>query len=227
MHVICVSGDQASPSFTDNGNNTVTESLTGLMWQKTEPGSMTWGGALTYCNSLTLADKSDWRLPNVKELRSLYSSDTSSYFPNLHTSAYWSSTTAMYLTAPTGTKSAFRVHFSDEGQVSNYFKYNSAFVRCVRGGGACSGYAVEINETKSDYPTIQLAYNSATTGQTLHIQEELIKVEDLSLASDINVTLKGGYDCAFSTRSGYSTLYGSMTIGAASGAVTVDNLIIK
>jgi hypothetical protein len=225
MHVICVKGDEVTPGYTDNGDDTVTETLTGLIWQKTEPGAMIWGDALTYCNTLTLGDNSDWRLPNVKELRSLYSDLTGSYFPNLHTSFYWSSTTAMYLNAPIGTKSAFRVSF-ENGLTGNHFKTEANYVRCVRGGGSCTGYPVEINESQKDYLTVQSAYDAASNGNTLLMQKQLIQVEDLSLAGDINVTLKGGYNCAFSNQSGHSTLYGSVAIGG-SGAVKMDNLIIK
>lgn len=61
--------------FSDHGDGTVTDNLTGLMWLKNanNAGSTkTWAGALTYCNDLTDSGYSDWRLPNVKELYSLF-----------------------------------------------------------------------------------------------------------------------------------------------------------
>jgi hypothetical protein len=70
-----------SPRFTDNGNGTVTDNLTGLIWLKDANcfGARTWSDALNDCNSLAngscgLSDGSvagDWRLPNVRELQSL------------------------------------------------------------------------------------------------------------------------------------------------------------
>jgi hypothetical protein len=56
-------------AFQDNGNGTVTDLNTGLMWQQT-PDSMkpTWYGAQQYAENLTLAGYTDWRLPTVKEL---------------------------------------------------------------------------------------------------------------------------------------------------------------
>jgi len=59
--------------FTDNGNGTVTDNLTGLMWAKdaNAAGLKTWDSALTYCNALILGGHDDWHLPNVKELLSL------------------------------------------------------------------------------------------------------------------------------------------------------------
>ena len=75
------------PRFTDNGDGTVTDNLTGLIWLKvanynsTTPttGGAIWANALTFCNGLEdgecgLSDGSsagDWRLPNLKELYSL------------------------------------------------------------------------------------------------------------------------------------------------------------
>ena len=70
-----------SPRFTDNGNGTITDNLTGLVWLKNADcfGSQTWVQAMTSANSLNsgecdLTDGSvqgDWRLPNTRELLSL------------------------------------------------------------------------------------------------------------------------------------------------------------
>lgn len=58
--------------FTDNGDGTVTDAATGLMWVKADSGTaMTWQNALAYAEGLTTAGHTDWRLPNVKELHSL------------------------------------------------------------------------------------------------------------------------------------------------------------
>ena len=44
----------------------------GLIWQQADDGkARDWPGALKYCEDLDLAGKSDWRLPNVKELQSV------------------------------------------------------------------------------------------------------------------------------------------------------------
>jgi hypothetical protein len=69
------------PRFTDNGNGTITDNFTGLIWLKNANcfGSQIWANALTSANNLangqcSLTDGSvagDWRLPNVRELESL------------------------------------------------------------------------------------------------------------------------------------------------------------
>lgn len=52
--------------------DTVFDTVTGLMWQRqpASPATMTWDTALTYCENLTLATHSDWRLPTRIELLS-------------------------------------------------------------------------------------------------------------------------------------------------------------
>ena len=60
--------------FSDNGNGTVTDNLTGLMWTKDAyPAGMTktWQQALDYVKTVNTGTYTDWRLPNRKELRSL------------------------------------------------------------------------------------------------------------------------------------------------------------
>ena len=54
----------------DNGDGTVTDKLTGLMWIKDETKRMTWQAALDYVKTLNTGSHTDWRLPNVEELRS-------------------------------------------------------------------------------------------------------------------------------------------------------------
>lgn len=59
-------------AFADNGDGTVTDNATGLMWMQTDSGEgMNWEGALGYCESLDDAGHDDWRLPNAKELQSI------------------------------------------------------------------------------------------------------------------------------------------------------------
>jgi len=59
------------PSYTDNGNGTITDDVTGLMWQQGDGGEMTWESAASYCDALTLGGHGDWRLPTAHELFSI------------------------------------------------------------------------------------------------------------------------------------------------------------
>ncbi|MFZ9935789.1 MAG: DUF1566 domain-containing protein [Luteolibacter sp.] len=62
-------------NFTDNGDGTVTDSATGLMWTQADSGSgMNWQDALAWAqtkNAENHLGHDDWRLPNVKELQSI------------------------------------------------------------------------------------------------------------------------------------------------------------
>jgi len=117
-----------------NGDGTVTDTSTGLMWQQQTVGPMTWEAAISYCEGLSLGGQDDWRLPNTNELQSVVDytrenpaidtaafSDTMSYY-------YWSSTT--FAAVP---GCAWSVYFSG-GQVVGINKTDSFYVRAVRGG---------------------------------------------------------------------------------------------
>jgi len=121
------------PSYTDNGNGTITDNVTGLIWQKEDDNTQrTWSDAGTYCDNLTLGGQSDWRLPSKKELISIVNYGTYSpsinttYFPNTNSSVYWSSTTIAY-----NSSGAWIVLFND-GYVVIDYKSSSYYVRCVR-----------------------------------------------------------------------------------------------
>ncbi len=71
-------------AYKDNGDGTVSDLNTGLMWEKTpSAGPVTWGQAQTYCQELTLGGYDDWRLPTLKELFSI--SDFSTGWPYINT----------------------------------------------------------------------------------------------------------------------------------------------
>jgi hypothetical protein len=86
--------------FTDNGNGTITDNLTELIWQQTPfQDTLTWEEALSYADTLSLVSIANWRLPNIKELQSI--NDEVIINPSLNTNyfnvpgdqKYWSSTT--------------------------------------------------------------------------------------------------------------------------------------
>jgi hypothetical protein len=103
------------PRFTDHGNGTVTDNLTGLIWMKNancffpDYEMLSWNQALSLCNGLESgecgltdsSDPGDWRLPNVKEYQSLIDYGRNNpALPSGHpfnnvSNQYWSSTTVM------------------------------------------------------------------------------------------------------------------------------------
>ncbi|MCP5531881.1 MAG: DUF1566 domain-containing protein [Akkermansiaceae bacterium] len=58
------------PRYADNGDGTVTDEVTGLVWQKGF-AVMTYQEALRKQKVFSLGGKTDWRLPDIKELYSL------------------------------------------------------------------------------------------------------------------------------------------------------------
>ncbi|MBW2311932.1 MAG: DUF1566 domain-containing protein [Deltaproteobacteria bacterium] len=123
------------PSYTDNGDGTVTDNVTTLMWQQeNDDTGRTWDEACTYCDNLTLAGYSDWRLPSAMELMSIVDygnydpSIDETYFPGTNASDYWSATTYA-----SNSSYAWLVYFS-YGSVFSYFKSGDYYVRCVRAG---------------------------------------------------------------------------------------------
>ncbi|WP_255498810.1 DUF1566 domain-containing protein [Dysgonomonas sp. ZJ709] len=58
--------------FIDNGDGTITDNATGLMWQKADDAvARDWKESLEYAENLVLGGHSDWRLPDAKELQSI------------------------------------------------------------------------------------------------------------------------------------------------------------
>jgi hypothetical protein len=129
--------NQSSNNFIDNGNGTVTDTQTNLMWQQgTAQNTMLWKDALAQCENLSLGGYQDWRLPNIKELFSIV--DYGRQNPAINTqfftvidnySIYWSSTTVT-----DDPKSAWIISLSRGMSLRNFKYNNSRYVRCVRGG---------------------------------------------------------------------------------------------
>jgi hypothetical protein len=137
-----------TPRFTDNGDQTITDNLTALMWTKDgnapgtacTPGAVkTWQGALDYAaclNTNNYLGHNDWRLPNVNELESLVHSGQSNIatwlntqgFSNVQADWYWSSTT--HVPSAVGTW----IVDMGTGYVGANVKGNSDYVWPVRAG---------------------------------------------------------------------------------------------
>ena len=139
--------DGYQPSYSDNGDGTVTDNVTGLMWQKAVSDKMTFDEALAGADAFSLADYDNWRLPIIKELYSLImfsgvdpsgwqGSDTDLLTPFIDTTyfefeygdesageriidaQYWSSTVYVSTTM-NGDETAFGVNFAD-GRIKGY-----------------------------------------------------------------------------------------------------------
>lgn len=121
----------SSARFIDNGDKTVTDTKTGLTWQKTDDGkARTWKDAKKYCEEISLPGKG-WRMPTREELESIldltrYNPAIDPIFEGAKSDWYWSSTAhADY------TDYAWFVLFY-HGYVSCSSRDSLCFVRAVR-----------------------------------------------------------------------------------------------
>lgn len=150
VHAACntdITKTKPDSIYTDNGDGTVTDSQTNLMWNKCLLGlsgndcatgtldNLTWQAALASANDSTLNGYSDWRLPNKNELISTVEVACSSpainesVFPGTPTGgAYWSS-------SPSLQQDAY-AWYTNGGKVAHDFvkdkNNNNFYVRLVR-----------------------------------------------------------------------------------------------
>jgi hypothetical protein len=126
-------------NYTDNGDGTVTDNVTGLMWQKAisatlPPPYQIWNDAVAACRNLRLAGYDNWRLPSAIELLSIVDYGKAqpaidqSVFPNTPSYPFWTSSTT-----PSAGPNYWVVLFDDgraipEGAFTQMYSY----ARCVR-----------------------------------------------------------------------------------------------
>jgi len=107
----------------------VIDRKTTLQWTKSTVSGKTWQGAIDYCNGLTYAGYSDWKLPDIYQLRTLINSEKynpASDFPGISSNYFWSS--SVYVSS---IGDAWYVHFRP-GNVGNILKASTYNAMCVR-----------------------------------------------------------------------------------------------
>ena len=179
-YVRAVRGGQAEAldHFVINGDGTVTDTNTGLMWQQaTMKSKMTWEDALAACEWLTLGGYYDWRLPSQRELNSII--DFNEYdpainqtaFPNTMSYYYWSSSTQQMQTPY-----AWYVNFTTGEETGSFplpTKMSTWFVRAVRGGKPPDMCPPDIKANGSDGPITLSSSESVSIDISLDPGDEL------------------------------------------------------
>ncbi len=199
------------PSYVDNGDGTVTDMVTGLMWEQSMGAKISFDDAFVKVDSLSLANHSDWRVPTLKELYSLIlftgqvsgQQAISFFIDTVHfnqplgdvsigereiDAQTWSSTEYVGLTM-NGDETVFGVNFVD-GRIKGYPKYqpatgvrNKMYFRMVRGNieYGKNEFADNGDSTISDLAT-GLMWQKADDGVTRDWQESLAYAEGCELA---------------------------------------------
>jgi hypothetical protein len=134
------------PSYKVNGDGTVSDKVTGLMWQQTPGGKKTFAEAVAGASKCRTGGYQDWRLPTIKELYSLIqlkgtdpdprSTDPSGLVPFIDATVFkfqygkkedgdriidsqYASSTLYVSTTMGGNKTMFGVNFAD-GRIKGY-----------------------------------------------------------------------------------------------------------
>ncbi|MBS4096636.1 MAG: DUF1566 domain-containing protein [Sulfuricella sp.] len=200
-------------AFTDNGDGTVSDTITGLMWDKCSWGQTnntdcsggaatthTWAQALSVAvtaNGGNYKGHADWRLPNRTELESLVKIDASSptidtaAFPNTISGWYWTATT--YAPDPA---LAWIVHFY-YGNAGDNNKTVTYYVRLVRSGQSFASFdRFAVADTTPDVFTFTAVTGAALSTATA---SNVITVTGIDAAA--NISISGG-EYAVSTDGG-------------------------
>jgi len=135
--------------FTIHNNGTLTDKTTGLIWMRCSVGqtwdnntaiclndaeAYTWSEAIIIADTLDFAGKKDWRVPNIKALKSIvelacdFPAINETLFPQSVSSGYWSSSQGA-----NNNSYAWNVYFS-YGFDYNNDKDDSKYVRLVHDG---------------------------------------------------------------------------------------------
>ena len=201
--------DGNQPSYVDNGDGTVTDLVTGLMWQQGDSGKMTYSEAVAMADSFALAGYTDWRLPTIKELYSLIDFSGEDVSPEASAAnnpfidtAYFDfeygdtsageriidsqwATSSLYVAGDL----MFGVNFAD-GRIKGYGLSDprggekTFFVRCVRGNTAYGENDFLDNDdgTISDLAT-GLMWSQDDSGHDMSWEEALAFVVELNNAN--------------------------------------------
>jgi len=200
------------PNYTDNGNGTITDNITGLIWEQDMGGKITVDEAFIKAKNSTLGDHTDWRVPTIKELYSLIlftgkvqSENAIEMFINTKyfnqpigsvsigereiDAQTWSSTEYVGQTMNTD-KTVFGVNFVD-GRIKGYPKFkpvsgvaNKMYFRMVRSNieYGKNNYVDNGDGTISDLAT-GLMWQKADDGVSKDWEEALEYSENLELVS--------------------------------------------
>ena len=177
-------------NFVDNGDGTITDLATGLMWQQADSQrGMDWEDALFYADNLSLGGYDDWRLPNAKELQSIVdytrspsTSNSAAIDPLFQVSAildinggtnypyYWTGTTHLTGKGTNTYSSAVYVAFGYAQGIMNNKLMDVHGAGCQRSDPK-SGALEDYPKAHGPQGDIQMVYNYVRCARTISVFE--------------------------------------------------------
>lgn len=197
------------PRYRDNGDGTVSDLATGLMWVKERGIPVTWNQAMDGADDCRVGGYDDWRAPSIKELYSLIEfngyvqmteKDSTAFIDTHHFDFKWGDTgkgqriidcqdwsSTVYVgTTMGGARTAFGVNFAD-GRIKGYPVRDrggrgNRYVRYVRGNTdyGKNDFIKGAGGTVKDRAT-GLIWQRSDDGTTRIWEEALSYCEDLEL----------------------------------------------
>ncbi|MBI5376683.1 MAG: DUF1566 domain-containing protein [Candidatus Schekmanbacteria bacterium] len=238
------------PRFTDNGDETITDNLTGLIWAKNgNPfgNAKTWQDTLDYVSSLNASNYlgyNDWYLPNRNELVSLLNVDKIDQawhwiniegFTNVWSLDYWTSTTYSF-----NKKFAWGVSMADGSVHYGNKAYAYYYLLPVRSGQAVvSGPAVvEVNPNSGEQGNmLDVTISGARfTDATAVSFGSGIEINSFSVISSTEITasisidpfaITGTRDVSVTTPDGISALPAGFSIITVTVPAKLPDLIVQ
>lgn len=108
-------------------DTSIVDTQSNIMWSQESSTSKNWDSAVDYCASLSEDGYVNWLLPNINELltlRTLQTSPTTLSRPNCpDVDSYWSSTTA---------KDTTKAYRTVDGKITPTSKTSTTKIRCIR-----------------------------------------------------------------------------------------------
>lgn len=182
-----------TPFYIDNADGTITDTITGLMWQKADYGDISFENATIYTDTLTLAGHTDWRLPTAHESFSIMNLDVTN--PAINTTFFPKSLAEYWWTSSLQYNDASKVWVTNAGGgIGNHLKTETIsaggtknfFVRAVRDVSTptilTNRFIKNSNGTITDLAT-QLEWQQTSDNQTKTWEEALVYAENLSIDS--------------------------------------------